>query len=35
MLKNFILKDNYNDSVVLMNAANIVRNKFSNKMFPP
>ena len=31
MLKNFILKDNYNDSVVLMNAANIVRNKFSNK----
>jgi len=31
MLKNFILKDNYNDSVVLMNAANIVRNEFSNK----
>ncbi|MDO9514290.1 MAG: acyl-CoA synthetase FdrA [Elusimicrobiota bacterium] len=31
MLKNFILKDNYNDSVVLMNAANSVRNEFSNK----
>jgi len=31
MLKNFILKNNYNDSVVLMTAANGVRNEFSNK----
>ncbi|MEA2082317.1 MAG: acyl-CoA synthetase FdrA [Elusimicrobiota bacterium] len=30
-LKNFIIKDNYNDSVVLMDAANSVRNTFSNK----
>jgi len=30
-VKNFIIKESYNDSVVLMNAANEVRNKFSCK----